>query len=116
MHQVAELPHERLVAIDDRLGLVAVVIEPGSRHGGLDISHGLLALGDARLEVGNRLLPPFRRLIALFLLRRGPLARFMVGGSAGCLFGATEVAPYRGCRTFRTRLRAAPPVASAWQA
>ncbi len=51
MHELAELPHQGLVAVDERLRLVPIVIKAGGRHRRLDLFHRLLVLGDAGLEV-----------------------------------------------------------------
>src|SRR5207245_1679289 len=51
MHQVADLPHQRLVAIDERLGGGAILVETGRGHRRLDVADRALALGDARLEI-----------------------------------------------------------------
>ena len=77
MHQVAELPHERLMAIDQRLGLFAIVIEAGRRHGGFDFFHRLLAIGDPRFEIGNLSLKFLRGLIALPLFGSLTFTRFV---------------------------------------
>ena len=51
MHQIADLPHQRLVAVDDGLGRGAVVIEAGGGHGLFDIADLLLGRGDPGLEI-----------------------------------------------------------------
>ena len=66
MHQVAHLPHERLVTIHDRLGGGSIVIEAGCRHQLFELPDRLLAFGDPHLE----LIDP----VAVCLLRPLPLA------------------------------------------
>ena len=78
MHQIAELPHERLMAIDQRLSLFAVVVKPGRRHGGFDFFHRLLAIGDPRFEIRDLSLKFFRGLIALPLFGSLTFARFVL--------------------------------------
>jgi hypothetical protein len=60
--QLPNLPHECLVAAHDGLSGFVVVIEAWRGHGSLDGLDGLLALGDAMLEIGQavamRLLGP----------------------------------------------------------
>src|SRR5690606_11863087 len=77
-HEVADLPHERLVAIDGGLRRLAVVVEPGRGHGLLELLDLGLARGDARLEIGNALLQRFGRalLLAPLGLCRLPLLSF----------------------------------------
>jgi hypothetical protein len=50
MHQVSDLPHQRLVAIDHGLGGAAIVVEAGRGHLRLGVAEGLFAFGDARFE------------------------------------------------------------------
>ncbi len=64
MHQVAQLPHEGLVPIDDRLRLVAIFVEARLRHRGLDLFHQLLAFGNPRFEIGDFRLQLFGLLVA----------------------------------------------------
>src|SRR6185436_1539131 len=79
MHQVADLPHERLMTIDDRLSCGAVLIEPRGRHRLLDLADGLLGLGNACFELfdlglagllGAGRAPRFRIGPLLFFARR----------------------------------------------
>ena len=79
MHELAELPHEGLMTINQRLGLIAVLVEPGGRHRRLDLLHRLLALGDSRFEVRDAGLGVLRRLLAFTLLRRLALALCVIG-------------------------------------
>jgi hypothetical protein len=51
MHQIADRPHERLMAIDDRLRCGAILVESWRGHRALDVADGVLAVGDARLEL-----------------------------------------------------------------
>src|SRR5262245_13361356 len=51
MHQIANLPHQRLMLIDDRLRGAAVVVETWSRHLRLDLTDGLLGLSNTRFEI-----------------------------------------------------------------
>src|SRR5688572_23884899 len=97
MHELAELPHQGLMAIDERLGLVAIVVETGRRHRRLDLLHRLLVLCDLRFEVGDLRLDFLRALLALALLGLLALALFVIGRRIFC---ATNVAPYRRCSLF----------------
>jgi hypothetical protein len=68
-HQIADLPHQCLVAIDDLLGRVTVVVEPGLRDGRFERLDLAFALRDPPLEVGN---PALKRLgLALLLAALG---------------------------------------------
>src|SRR5262249_27391127 len=83
VHQVAHLPHQGLVAIDDRLGGLMVLVEAGSGHGGLELLDAGFRLGDPGLELlnpplaGLRLFPctPGFCVRLLLLLVRGWLGR-----------------------------------------
>ena len=68
MHELADLPHEGLVAVDQGLCLVAVIVKTRGRHGRLDLLHRLFALGNPGFEVGDLGLPALDVLIALALL------------------------------------------------
>jgi hypothetical protein len=50
MHEVADLPHEALVAIDDRLGTGAILVKAGRGHLLLDLTDCRFGLGDAGFE------------------------------------------------------------------
>ena len=50
VHQVADLPHERLMAVDDRLGRGAVVVETRGGHRLFDLADRRFGLGDPRFE------------------------------------------------------------------
>jgi hypothetical protein len=71
MHKVADLPHQRLVFVDDRLGSRTIFIEPRSGHPLLEIPDGIFGRGDLRFEGVD-----FR---APGLLGAGLPARFGVG-------------------------------------
>jgi hypothetical protein len=83
VHELAELPHQGLVAVDEGLRLVAIVVKTGRRHGGLDLLHGLLALCDLRFEIGDLRLDLFRALIALALIGLQSLALGMIDDGSG---------------------------------
>ena len=51
MHQIADLPHQCLMAIDDRLCGSSVVVEARRRHRPLDLADGALAVGDLGFEL-----------------------------------------------------------------
>jgi hypothetical protein len=53
MHEVADLPHEALVPIDDRLGTGAILIKAGCGHLLLDLADCRFGLGDAGFEGGD---------------------------------------------------------------
>ena len=53
VHQVADFPHERLMAADERLGALAFLVEAWGGHLGLDVPNRLLALGDSSFELCN---------------------------------------------------------------
>ena len=78
-HQVPDLPHERLVSVDHRLGGFVVVVKAGRGHLCLDLLHFRFALGDPRFELLHAaaprafdfpLLPRFCFLPLAFLVRR----------------------------------------------
>ena len=54
-NQVADLPHQRLVPVDRGVGGGGVVVEAGGAHRGFEIPNLGLALGDARLQIGDAL-------------------------------------------------------------
>src|SRR5688572_10831961 len=64
--EVAHLPHQRLVPVDQLLRRIAIVIEAGRGHRFLQLLDARLALGDADLEIGDALLQCFGRTL-LFL-------------------------------------------------
>ena len=69
MHQVADLPHQSLVTIDQRLGGRAIVVETRRGHRLLELADRRFAFGDARLELIDALLVGLR--LALTLARFG---------------------------------------------
>ena len=77
-HQVADFPHQRLMAIDDRLRSCGILIKPRFRHRRFQLLHFGFARRDARLEIGDAL--PQRLLVALLLLplRLEPLPLFAI--------------------------------------
>jgi hypothetical protein len=58
-HEVADFPHQRLMAIDQFSGALAVVVKAGRGHRGLELLHARLALGNTAFQVGNTLLQRF---------------------------------------------------------
>jgi hypothetical protein len=76
IHEIADLPHERLVAIDDWLGGRAVIIEARRGHRLLQLPDRSLTFRDARLEIVDA--GAMRLLFALPLayLSIGPLLLF----------------------------------------
>jgi len=101
MHQIADLPHEGLMLVDDRLGVLMVVIEPRSRHRRLDIANRLFPLGNAALKIVDALLsrvlglpnlPSLGFLSFPFLIRDGRRGgwswRGLFDGLLCCLGGA----------------------------
>ena len=77
VHQVADLPHQRLMAIDDGLRCGAVVVETGRRHRALDLANCLLAIGNARFEIVDPRAPRFHSLLATARLRVGAFFLFV---------------------------------------
>jgi hypothetical protein len=69
MHEVADLPHEALVAIDDRLGTGAILVKTGRGHLLLDLADCRFGLGDPGFERRDPRLASPRGL--LFLSRFG---------------------------------------------
>ena len=65
MHEVPDLPHQRLVLVDNGFCSFVIVVEPGRRHGGFDLLDGLFAIRDARLQVVDSLPPGIERLPGL---------------------------------------------------
>jgi len=51
MHEVADLPHQGLMAVDERLRGGPIVVEAGRCHCCFDLPDRLLAFGNARFEV-----------------------------------------------------------------
>jgi hypothetical protein len=51
VHEIADLPHQRLMAIDERLGGGSIVVKARRRHRLLDLADGLLGGGDARFQL-----------------------------------------------------------------
>src|SRR5687767_56236 len=72
--EVAHLPHQRLVPVDQLLRRIAVVIEAGRGHRRLELLDARLALGNAGLEIGDALLQGFGRALLFLSLRFEPLA------------------------------------------
>jgi hypothetical protein len=54
-HQVADFPHQRLMAIDDRLRSRGILVETRFRHRRFELLHFGFARRDARLEIGDAL-------------------------------------------------------------
>ena len=69
MHQIADLPHQRLMLVDDRLGPGAILIEARRRHLLFDGSDGRFTLRDPRLELFDPV--PARLDVARALARVG---------------------------------------------
>src|SRR5215207_4144406 len=51
VHQLADLPHQRLVAINDRLSGVPLLVEPGRSHRRFELGDRALPIGNAGFEV-----------------------------------------------------------------
>src|SRR5439155_15822169 len=94
MDELADLPHQGLMAVDHRLGVGAVVVETGGSHLRLDVANRRLALGDSPLERLDARLTRLRR--------PRPLARLPVGlfpvFARLRLFEREAVNPGRGSR------------------
>ena len=65
MHEVADLPHQRLVTIDQRLGSGAIVVEARRAHGLFELADRGFAFGDARFELIDALLVGLRGALTL---------------------------------------------------
>jgi hypothetical protein len=63
MHQVADLPHQRLVAVEDRLRRGSVVVEAGGGHRLFELLNLGFGLGDSRFERGEAITPGLYRLL-----------------------------------------------------
>src|SRR6266481_4285962 len=50
-NEVTDLPHQRLMLVDDRLRGEAVAVKAGSRHLLLDVANGSFARSNARFEL-----------------------------------------------------------------
>src|ERR671918_2848465 len=77
VHQIADLPHEGLMAVDNRLGGRAIVVEAGSRHRLLQFPDRGFALGDSRFEVIDTRTMSLQRALPLARLGIGFLLLFM---------------------------------------
>ena len=98
--------------VDNRFSVFMVVVKAGRRHRGLDIADGLLALGDAALEVVDPLFVERRApfvpfgprtpgasvlLVGTWLRRRAVGLRWLCRASAGSVAaGPAAVRPWRG--------------------
>ena len=51
MHQIANLPHERLMTVDHRLRRHPIVVEAGCRHGLLQLTDGFFTRGDPGFQL-----------------------------------------------------------------
>src|SRR5687767_5191248 len=76
-HQVADLPHEGLVLVDDRARRLVVLVKAGRAHDGLELFDRLLAVRDARLETVDALLPGIARFLVTARARLNALAFFV---------------------------------------
>ena len=65
-HQVADFPHQRLMAIDHRLRSRGILVETRLRHRRFELLHLGLGRRDARLEIRDALAQRF--LLPLFFL------------------------------------------------
>ena len=74
--ELADLPHQGLMAVDHRLGVGAVVVETGGGHLRLDVPNRRLALGDSLLERLDARLARLRRPRPLARLPVGPFPGF----------------------------------------
>src|SRR5688572_25682450 len=75
-HQVADLPHQRLVLVDELLRGVAVVIEPRGGHRRLEFLDPGFAVGDPCFQLGDTLLQRLRGALLLLALHIEALAVF----------------------------------------
>jgi len=55
-YQVADLPHQGLMAIDDLLRAFPVIVEASAGHPGFELFDQRFPFGNPTLEVGNPLL------------------------------------------------------------
>jgi hypothetical protein len=60
-YQVADLPHQGLMAIDDLFRAFPVIVEAVARHPGLELFDQRFPFGNPTLEVGN----PFLKRVCL---------------------------------------------------
>ena len=67
VHEVANLPHQILVSVDEGLRCSAILVKPGRRHLLLELADRGFGFGDPRLERVDPLLP--RLQLARFLAR-----------------------------------------------
>ena len=119
VHQVADLPHQRLVAVDDRLRGGAIVVEARAPPSSVRCSRmALLALGDSRFErLDPRAAAPARlaaRLRASASARFFSLARLAAASLAAARRSAARRPRLRPCsRLLTLRLPSAPPLPAA---
>src|SRR5581483_6021648 len=50
VHEIPDLPHQRLMALDNGPGRFPIVVEPGRRHGLLELANRTFDLRDSGLE------------------------------------------------------------------
>src|SRR5882762_12004764 len=97
--QVADFPHQRLVAIGEWPGRLEVFVETGRGHGRLELLDLRLALGNARFEVRDALLKGVDSALALsplgFLALAG-FARFRPGSGIRLAPSGVEGDPRSG--------------------
>src|SRR5688572_7026755 len=77
--EVAHLPHQGLMAVDEFAGRLAVVVEAGRGHRRLQFLDARLTLGDAGLEVRDPLLKRFGRPLLFLALGLDALAVVAAG-------------------------------------
>ena len=94
VHQVPDLPHQGLMAVDDRLGRLVVLVEARGRHRGFELLDARLGLCDSGLELLDPPLPGFGLLLdASGLLRP---AFFLSSYEAGFGVGGLRCSMARG--------------------
>ena len=86
-YQVADLPHQGLMAIDDLLRAFPVIVEASAGHPGFELFDQRFPFGNPTLEVGNPLLKGLCLAVLLAALGFLLLASFSVSSLLSAVSG-----------------------------
>src|SRR5262245_20972708 len=81
--QLADLPHQRLVLVDQRLAAIGAGVERGIGHAALEVLDGAFGVADAALELRDARFEGLPCLVFLALLCHVPLLRGVVAAHVG---------------------------------